>query len=173
MRVRSLALALYLCFPAAVHATPEEDAQRIVDALVTEDMGKAIAQVQHALLSQMFAPVFDRGNATPEERSRFLEIFIAELVTEYEREINDLTVALYLEEFSPEDLESIAAFLESGVGRTWISKMPTMTTRAVEAAQVMGPLIAQAALPRVEKRLRGEGLMDVPAIAEIMSRSGR
>jgi len=143
---------------APVRADPAADARFIIDATVTDEaMSGVLSAMGPVLFAAMESELRNKG-ITLSDTETFANILIEEFMAGYLDAMRSEMAAIYLEEFSPEDLAGIAAFYAAPAGQAMAAKTAVLAQRGAAVGARVGQQAALEVGDRVAARLRAEGV---------------
>ena len=153
----------HLVFALAFAATPvwadaEADAAYIVEQTVTRDLFEAAISAQRPVIIGALQNDFREKGISVSDPERVFDLFIEEWIVEFTEAMRAQSSAIYLELFSSNELEEIAAFFRTDTGQAYIAGSPELMQRGAEMGQKAGFLAGVNAGPRLAKRIEEEGL---------------
>ena len=154
----SVVAAAAICLAFAALATPEEDAAYIVEQTVTEELFQAAINAQKPLITGAILNDLTNGGIEISDVDRFIDIFVEEFLDEFTDTMRSETLQVYLDSFSAEELESIAAFYATDAGQALIAQTPMLMQEGARMGQVAGSQAGLNAADRVATRLEAEGV---------------
>jgi hypothetical protein len=149
-----LAAALAFAAPAAMAqtTTPDPAAMTEARALMAKTGADGIARQMLGIMKPQMQMMLLQMN--PDKAAAVMAILDL-MVAEFELRIPDLvdrSAALYVDQFSLEDLKQLNAFYDSPLGRKLIEKMPAL----VEQSNVMAQAFASELVRDVARKLAPE-----------------
>ncbi|MCT4557585.1 MAG: DUF2059 domain-containing protein [Pelagimonas sp.] len=140
-------------------ADPQSDADYIVSQTVTRDLfnGTLVAQ-RPVILSAIQHDLKTRG-ITLTDPDRFFDLFMSEFIDEFTASMQAQTSAIYLRNFSAEELSEIAAFYKTDAGQALIATTPTLMAEGARLGQQAGMQAGLNANKRLAARIKQENLI--------------
>ena len=151
-----LSAALTLAAPAA--ADPVADAQSIISATITEEAMSGVLTAMGPILVGAMDSEFRKNGIELSDTEVFSRILMEEFMAGYLDAMRGEMVAVYVEEFTPDELAGIAAFYNSPAGQAVAAKTPVLAQRGAAVGAVVGQKAGLAVADRVAARLRDEGV---------------
>ncbi|MGB0497864.1 MAG: DUF2059 domain-containing protein [Rubricella sp.] len=152
-----LVLAMALIAPPLAARAQSEDALRITDALVTEELFVAAFESQRALVSQLLVSQAGPGQLTMEQADQMMDVIVQEMSAEFVVRMRQEMALEHDALLSAADLAAIADFLDTPAGQAWAAVNPELTIRGARIGERIGQEIAVQILPQVIARLMQEG----------------
>ena len=137
--IRISLLASFI-FVSPAFADPQEDADFIVSRTITRTMFEGTLEVQrHLILSALQNDLSEKGIvlSSPE---RFLDIFMEEFIEEFTLSMQAQTGDIFLNRFSPSELNAIADFYRTPAGQALINASPDLMKAGAKLGQKAGLL---------------------------------
>jgi len=160
-------LAFWLASGVAV-AADGPDAATIAAARRMLDVTD-VAEQARTLMDRQIAYVMgvmqQRNPNTPGRVFDILEEEFAAIGPTAVSEIVDYTVTLYAERLTAEEMNGLADFYETELGRKALSVLPTLMSDGASKGQEIGQRLGQQAAAKAMARIRAEGL-DRPTRAQ-------
>lgn len=160
-------LAIWLASGVAA-AADAPDAATIAAARRLLDV-TAVAEQAETLMDRQIAYVMgvmqQRNPDTPGRVFDILEEEFAAIGPTAVAEIVDYTVTLYAERLTAEEMNALADFYETELGRKALSVLPELMSDGAARGQEIGQRLGQQAAAKALARIRAEGL-DRPAKAQ-------
>lgn len=150
MKLASLVFAIGLIASPVALAAGEPDARRAADELVTlTNVEGMLAQVR-AQTGRSIAARIDALNLSPSQREAAdrLEKNVQTLLADRLgfAKMKESYVNAYTSAFTAEELDGLAAFYKTPLGRAYVKKLPELTSRMMD--------IAQARVAQLEPEIR-------------------
>lgn len=162
-----LAAALLLSAPFA-HAAPPSEAQvdRLLEVMDLQKMlDGMLAQMEQA--TQQMGQSMLGENASAEERARFertmadQQAFLQQMMTA--EKLRPIYRSVYTDVFTAEEVQAMADFYGSEVGRSIMQKMPQVMGRSMQAMQPMMQEMMQQVQQSLERELKEAPAATPPA----------
>ena len=160
--IRMIAVALVVALPAGAQAgsAPEASARQAAALRLVE--ATRLAETTRALYRQQIAQIMGQlQSQRPEAPGRAFDILEDELeaiAPSVVEETNGVTIEMYRERFTTEELNAIAAFYESPIGQKALNEMRAIAASRATKGQEIGQRLGAAAVARAMERIRSEGL---------------
>lgn len=155
-----LAFAISAQTPAQAQATPEATAKHVAALRVVEVT--RLAESTRALYQQQVARVMgELQSQRPEAPGRAFDILEDELeaiTTAVVEETSTVTVEMYQERFTTDELNAIAVFYESPVGQKALNEMRAIAASGATKGQEIGQRLGAVAAAKAMERIKSEGL---------------
>ncbi|GFE51391.1 hypothetical protein So717_31440 [Roseobacter cerasinus] len=158
MKTFLMTAALALSLAAPVAADPEKDADYIVAQTVTDELFLGALTAQRPLVRDALTQQFGQRGIVISDMDRFMDIFFAEFVGEFTDTMRGEIRKLYLAEFSPDELSTIAEFYATPAGQSLVERTPELMLTLAQTGQVAGQRAGENAGGRVARRLEDEGI---------------
>ncbi len=134
------------------------DAKYIVEQTVNEAVFKgALIALKPVILSAMENDLRAQGIEI-NDLTTFGDILFEEFLGEFVENMQSATIEYYIEQFSPENLESIARFYASEPGQAMLEQTPGLMAFGAQQGARIGEIAGRNAGPRVAARLETEGV---------------
>lgn len=153
----SAAVTLALAVPG--WGGPAEDAQSIVEQSLTREIFEGALRAQRPVLVSAVENDLRQQGITISEPARFFDILVEEFIDEFTETMQEETVAIYLDLFTPEELRDIAAFYATPSGQALLRNTPDLMQAGATLGQKAGEAAGRNAGPRVADRLSEEGIV--------------
>ena len=156
---KTLSLALlvgFLAVPAL--ADPLEDATYITEQTVTEELFVGAMIAQRTLIKSALENEFAKNDVIISDMDQFMDIFLEEFMAEFLQTMQTEVRALYLKEFTAQEMSDMAAFYATSSGQRMIEKTPALMITLAQTGQVAGQQAGRNAGPRVARKLEAEGV---------------
>ncbi len=140
--VVSVCVVLFLSSPSTpqVSSHLQSRTQRIQELLDLTGAGNLGVQVMHGILDPM-------KQALPQVPEDWWEAFMAKVNAD---DLNTLVVPIYEKNFTDHEIDAMLEFYRTPLGRSIISKLPTVMQESMAAGQVWGQNLAEDALRHLE-----------------------
>lgn len=153
-----LALLIAIAPLGPLRADPRDDARAIVEMTVTEDMFRGALAAQGPMLASAMENDLRRRGIQLTDTRRFAEILGEEMLTLFTLGMQDETVAVYLDLFTPGELADIRAFYETPSGQALLRRTPALMSEGARIGGTVGQRIGGQVSRRVADRLAREGI---------------
>jgi uncharacterized protein len=139
MRLAPLLLAITLFVPPAALAAGEPDARQAADELVTLTNVEGMLALVRAQTGRTIAARIDALSLSPSQREAAdrLEKNVQNLLADKLSftKMKESYVNAYTSAFTAEELQGLAAFYKTPLGRAYVKKLPELTSRMMDIAQ--------------------------------------
>lgn len=165
MRLRILALALFVCTAFAPHAAlaeapPAPEASRLAAAKAMMDAAGVAAQFDQVMplmvdqISRSFSAL------RPDKASEIRETFavVAKRFLERKNELIDVVAALYARVMTEEDLKAVADFYTSPAGLRFRAVQPEIMRQSMVAGQRWGEQLGREIDAEARRELKKRGI---------------
>lgn len=160
IRLFVVALALAASVQAQAQNAPDATARQVAALRLVE--ATRVAESTRALYRQQVARIMGQlQSQRPEAPGRAFDILEDELeaiAPSVVEETTAVTVELYRERFTTDELNVIAAFYESTVGQKALNEMRAIAASRGTAGQEIGQRLGEIAAAKAMERIRSEGL---------------
>ncbi|MDX1541139.1 MAG: DUF2059 domain-containing protein [Geminicoccaceae bacterium] len=147
--------------PPTAEATSEADPAKVElarEIIGLTQAGNSLERMAARLVAEM-APVFERAN--PERGDLVREILETEFLAvfaKHEDQFIDSLIPVYTANFTVADLEALAEFYRSPVGRKLIEAQPAVAEQAMRMGGMWGQKLGELATIRAIQKMQAEGL---------------
>jgi len=120
--------------------------------------GQTLERIAARLVAEM-APAFERAN--PGHGALIQEILETEFLatfTQHQEQFIDSLIPVYTRNFALEDLEALADFYRSPLGRKLIDAQPVVAEQAMRMGGMWGQKLGELALIKAIRKMQDEGL---------------
>ena len=158
MKLRSIAAILVFSAVPALSG-PQEDANYIVSQTFTEEMFRGAISAQRKVLISAIQNDMRRHGIELKKPERFFDLFLEAFIDEFTEGMRAEAATLYVDLFTPEELEGIAAFLRTEAGQGLIRKTPALMQQSSMLGQRIGMMAGVRAGPRLAEQIREEDIL--------------
>ena len=123
-----------------VSSDSQSRAQRIQELLELTGAGDLGVQVMHGILDPM-------KQALPEVPAEWWDKFSAKVNAD---DLNKLVVPIYEKNFTDREIDAMLEFYRAPIGRSIMSKLPTVTQESMAVGQAWGESLAEDVLRQLE-----------------------
>ncbi|WP_066272547.1 DUF2059 domain-containing protein [Hydrogenophaga palleronii] len=152
---KTLAAALLagaLAFTSAAHAAPPSDAS--IATLLTVTQANKMVETMYGNMEQTIRQAMQQataGKTLTAEQARVIELAPARLANVLREEVTwaklePSMVQIYRDTFDQAEIDGLIAFYQSPIGQSFVTKMPIVMQRSMEASQTQ----LQAFLPKLQ-----------------------
>ena len=169
MRKRLIVLLLALgSLSTSVSADPEADAAYIASLVSTRDIFEGVLQVQRPLIVGTNQNELNALEIELTDPDRFFDILMEEFIDGFVEVMQSETAAIYLEQFSDQEISDIAAFFRTESGKAFVGATPELMMAGAAAGERVGQEAFGMSGVRVARRIEEEGLVVVndPSVLE-------
>ncbi|MYM57473.1 DUF2059 domain-containing protein [Thalassovita mangrovi] len=158
MTHKYLLLAAFTAFsaPTVVLSDATEDATRIAEVTVTDELFQAAFRVQGPIIANAMENQLRNIGIQISDPEAFTKIVIEEMLAEITLDMQKAMVDYYLTNFSSDDLTGIRSFYESSPGRALLKKTPELMEFSAKQGAIAGQKAARAAGDRIADRIERE-----------------
>jgi hypothetical protein len=146
--------ATALVAPAKVDPARLKAARDLLEATNTEGQ---IATIIPLMFQQMRQSLRTQGPAQQEEVNKVFDE-IQKQFLERRGEVLDQIAQLYASKFSPEEMNALAEFYRSSVGRKFIAAMPELAAEGMRLGNAWGQQIGREAEQKIRDELQKRGM---------------
>jgi hypothetical protein len=160
-------LCLALCFALAVlsgsppaDADTREDARRVVEVLINQNVVNAMLDAIDPLTRQALQQNLSKGDAgqvTAASRDLITTMFLNEFRARFLGAMVDEYVQIYMSELTPDELAGLRAFVETPAGQGYAAKQANLVRRGSQVGARVGRDIGVLAAKVIAKRLATDG----------------
>lgn len=155
MKQTLAAAALCCAMGLSAHAAPPSDAS--IATLLSVTQSDKMLETMYANMEQMIRQGMQQatvGKTLSAEQKRAMELAPARLAKVMREEITwasmePMIVKVYRESFDQTEVDGLIAFYQSPVGQSYVSKMPLVMQRSMEASQAQ----LQAFMPKLQQAM--------------------
>lgn len=150
-----LLLQIQICSAGEIPAAFRADINKLLKMTGSEDLGLQMAM---AMSNQIIDAM---SKEDPGLSPRVIEMVKEEINRVYVEEMPSLMaeiVPIYAKHFTHDEVKSLIAFYETPVGRKSTQVMPAILNECMKAGEAWGEGLAPKLLPRLESRIKEEGL---------------
>lgn len=156
MKQTLVAAVLGCAMGLTAHAAPPSDAS--IATLLSVTQSDKMLETMYANMEQMIRQGMQQavtGKTLTDEQKRVMELAPARLAKVMREEITWASmepsiVKVYRETFDQTEIDGLIAFYQSPVGQSFVSKMPLVMQRSMEASQTQ----LQAFMPKLQAAMR-------------------
>ena len=138
------------------HAAPPSDAS--IATLLSVTQSDKMLETMYANMEQMIRQGMQQataGKVLTDEQKRVMDLAPARLAKVMREEITwasmePMIVKVYRETFDQTEIDGLIAFYQSPVGQSFVTKMPQVMQRSMEASQAQ----LQAFMPKLQAAMR-------------------
>lgn len=160
-----IALA-FLAVP--LHADRQANADYIVSQVITRTIfeGAIVAQ-RPVIIGAIQNELREKGITLPEP-DRFFDLFMVEFLDEFTESMQAQSAAIYLDNFSEQELTDIAIFFKTASGQAYIAASPVLMLEGARMGQRAGERAGRNAAKRLAERIERENLIvfDDPGVLQ-------
>ena len=139
-------------------AADEDEKFALAQALVAAAGVNSISeQVTQNLVVEMTRSLKQTNPQLPEKAGHIVQAAVEEAAAARLQELNGQIARLYSTSFTLEELEALAAWYQSGIGKKALQVLPIIALQSIELGKEWGGSIAQDAANEAVKRLEAEG----------------
>jgi len=160
MRLKNVILlfGIILLSAGPVFGDSESDARAIAEQTITEErMALAIALWEPTIVSGL-TKMLDERHLVVDDLDALLEMFLDEFRAEVVHLMREGIFTVYLDIFSPAELDGIATFYTSAAGQALLRKSPELEKAGVEVSESISNKAAKRTGPRFAARMEKEGV---------------
>lgn len=158
MKKHIFAAALFISATLPGFADPKADIDYIVEQTVTRELFEGALQAQKPVLLPALESSFRSQGVEVSDLDKFLDVMVDEWIDAFTEEMQASIGEVYMAEFTEPQLHAIAEFYRSSGGQALIAKTPALMQASAELGMKAGPAALQTVKPRMERRLKEEGV---------------
>jgi len=158
MKKHILAATLLINAALPAFADPQADIDYIVEQTITRELFEGALQAQKPILLRALESSFRSNGVEVSDLDKFLDVMIDEWIDGFTVEMQSSIGEVYKSEFTEMELKAIAEFYRSSGGQALIAKTPAIMQASAELGMKAGPIALKKVKPRMDKRLREEGV---------------
>jgi hypothetical protein len=136
----STALAFLVCSAPAA-ADTRDDARRVVQILINQDVVNATIDAIEPLTRQALQQNLSKGDnaqLSPGSRDVITTMFLSEFRSRFLTAMVNEHVQVYMAELSPDELAALRAFLETPAGQSYGAKQASLVRRGTQVGSRVG-----------------------------------
>jgi hypothetical protein len=159
MRILLTPFIVFYLFTTPLAADPNEDAKYIVSQTVSEEIFAGALKAMTPLIANSLIGQLQQRNITVNDAEALTKIIGEEFLVGFTQGMQKEAIPFYLKNFTPEQLADLTTFYKTETGQALIHKTPELMQFGTDAGQKVGRIATQNVMPRIEQRLKDEGVI--------------